>query len=117
MTYPQLLAIAQGSPGEAIAALEQLQAIPENLRQLLTQTPTNARQALEIAKTIDKDLDTQVQLWLVDYLQYSYWQQAANPKQLKTLEKAKQYLLAYVQPSLVWECTLLSLLETKESKR
>ena len=117
LTYPQLLAIAQGSPGEAIAALEQLQAIPENLRQLLTQTPTNARQALEIAKTIDKDLDTQVQLWLVDYLQYSYWQQAANSKQLKILEKAKQYLLAYVQPRLVWECTLLSLLETKELKR
>jgi DNA polymerase-3 subunit delta' len=117
LTYPQLLAIAQGSPGEAIAALEQLQAIPENLRQLLTQTPTNARQALEIAKTIDKDLDTQVQLWLVDYLQYSYWQQATNPKQLKILEKARQYLLAYVQPRLVWECTLLSLLETKELKR
>ena len=116
LTYPQLLAIAQGSPGEAIAALEQLQAIPENLRQLLTQTPTNARQALEIAKTIDKDLDTQVQLWLVDYLQYSYWQQAANSKQLKILEKAKQYLMAYVQPRLVWECTLLSLLETKEKK-
>ena len=117
LTYPQLLAIAQGSPGEAIAALEQLQAIPDNLKQLLTQTPTNARQALEIAKTIDKDLDTQVQLWLVDYLQYSYWQQAANSKQLKILEKAKQYLLAYVQPRLVWECTLLSLLETKELKR
>ena len=116
LTYPQLLAIAQGSPGEAIAALEQLQAIPENLRQLLTQTPTNARQALEIAKTIDKDLDTQVQLWLVDYLQYSYWQQAANSKQLKILEKAKQYLMAYVQPRLVWECTLLSLLETKGKK-
>ena len=116
LTYPQLLAIAQGSPGEAIAALEQLQAIPENLRQLLTQTPTNARQALEIAKTIDKDLDTQVQLWLVDYLQYSYWQQTANPKQLKILEKAKQYLMAYVQPRLVWECTLLSLLETKGKK-
>jgi DNA polymerase-3 subunit delta' len=116
LTYPQLLAIAQGSPGEAIAALEQLQAIPENLKQLLTQTPTNARQALEIAKTIDKDLDTQVQLWLVDYLQYSYWQQVANPKQLKILEKAKQYLMAYVQPRLVWECTLLSLLETKGKK-
>jgi len=117
LTYPQLLAIAQGSPGEAIAALEQLQAIPENLRQLLNQTPTNARQALEIAKTIDKDLDTQVQLWLVDYLQYSYWQQAAKPQQLKILEKAKQYLLAYVQPRLVWECTLLSLLETNEIKK
>lgn len=117
LSFPQLLAIAQGSPGEAIAALEQLKAIPENLKQLLTQTPTNARQALEIAKTIDKDLDTQVQLWLVDYLQYSYWQQAVNPKQLKILEKARQYLLAYVQPRLVWECTLLSLLETKDSKR
>ena len=117
LSFPQLLAIAQGSPGEAIAALEQLKAIPENLKQLLTQTQTNARQALEIAKTIDKDLDTQVQLWLVDYLQYSYWQQAVNPKQLKILEKARQYLLAYVQPRLVWECTLLSLLETKDSKR
>ncbi len=115
LNYPQLLEIAQGSPGEAILALEQLKSIPENLQQLLTKLPNNARQALEIAKTIDKELDTQVQLWLVDYLQYSYWQQTTNSTQLKILEKAKQYLLAYVQPRLVWECTFLSLLETKSS--
>lgn len=115
LNYPQLLAIAQGSPGEAILALEQLKSIPENLQQLLTKLPNNARQALEIAKTIDKELDTQVQLWLVDYLQYSYWQQTTNSNQLKILEKAKQYLLAYVQPRLVWECTFLSLLDTKAS--
>lgn len=116
LEHPQLLAIAQGSPGEAISAYEQLQAIPENLRQKLANPPINARQALEMAKTIDKELDTQVQLWLVDYLQYNYWQAEINSARLKILEKARQYLLAYVQPRLVWECTLLSLLEAQTAK-
>lgn len=116
LEHPQLLAIAQGSPGEAVSAYEQLQAIPENLRQKLAKPPVNARQALEMAKTIDKELDTQVQLWLVDYLQYSYWQTEINSARLKILEKTRQYLLAYVQPRLVWECTLLSLLEAPIAK-
>lgn len=107
-----VLAIAQGSPGEAIAAFEQLQAIPDTLLTQLSKLPNSPRKALELAKEIDKTLDTQAQLWLVDYLQHSYWQSRSSPGIIQQLEQARKYLLSYAQPRLVWEVTLLELSQT-----
>ncbi|MGK7876690.1 MAG: DNA polymerase III subunit delta' [Xenococcaceae cyanobacterium] len=107
LEHPALLAIAQGSPGEAIASLAQRQAIPEDLLGKLTQPPTSPRNALGLAKEIDKKLDTEAQLWLVDYLQYCYWHSWRQKSIIEQLEKARQFLLSYAQPRLVWECTLL----------
>jgi len=104
-----VLAIAQGSPGEAIAAFEQLQAIPDTLLAQLTKLPNSVRKALELAKEIDKTLDTEAQLWLVNYLQHSYWQSRSSPGIIQQLEQARKYLLSYAQPRLVWEVTLLEL--------
>lgn len=112
LQHPAILSIAAGSPGSAIAAYEQLQAIPQDLLQNLLQVPTSQRKALELAKQIDKDLDTEAQLWLVDYLQQSYWQQWYQPAMINQLEQTRKYLLAYAQPRLVWECTLLFLCQT-----
>jgi DNA polymerase-3 subunit delta' len=107
-----VLAIAQGSPGEAIAAFEQLQAIPEELLGQLTKLPNSPRKALELAKEIDKTLDTQAQLWLVQYLQHSYWQHQHQTGIIQQLEQARNYLLSYAQPRLVWEVTLLQLIQS-----
>lgn len=112
---PSILAIAQGSPGEAIAAFAQLQAIPETLLTEIIKLPKTARKALELAKEIDKTCDTEAQLWLVDYLQHCYWQQFLAKKirrsPLQQLENARKYLLNYAQPRLVWEVTLLELVQ------
>ena len=109
---PLVLAIAQGSPGEAKAASQQIQAIPSDLLQAVLEPP-NLNNALELARKIDKTLDTEAQLWLVDYLQHCYWQQFLVGKiqisPLPELEKARRYLLSYAQPRLVWEVTLLEL--------
>jgi DNA polymerase-3 subunit delta' len=104
-----ILAIAQGSPGEAITSYTQLQSIPLELLEQVKTQPKSARQALTLAKTIDKTLDTETQLWLVDYLQHCYWQHQPQPQIIQVLEQARKYLRAYVQPRLVWEVTLLSL--------
>ena len=109
LEHPELLAIAQGSPGEAIASFAQLQAIPQELLQKLTQPPRSPLEALALAKEIDKELDAQAQLWLVDYLQHFYWQNWRQKSIVEQLEKVRQYLLSYVQPRLVWECTLLEI--------
>ena len=113
-----VMAIAQGSPGEAIAAMQQLQAIPPELLQKVRQMPRSLRQALELAREIDKTLDTEAQLWLVEYLQHCYWQQqqktkAINKLPVELLERARQYLLSYAQPRLVWECTLMAMCQGK----
>lgn len=108
LAYPELLGMAQGSPGEAITSLARLQAIPEELRQQLADLPPTPLAALAMAKTIDSALDGPSQLWLIDYLQYTYWQKWQQKSLLDALEKARQCLLSYVQPRLVWECTLLA---------
>jgi DNA polymerase-3 subunit delta' len=104
-----LLAIAQGSPGEAIVAWQQLKSIPENLQQQLKSIPETPLQALELAKTITQVLDLPGQCWLVDYLQYHYWKQSPKRDLIDLLEKTRKHLLSYVNPRLVWECTLYQL--------
>jgi DNA polymerase-3 subunit delta' len=107
--HPELLAIAQGSPGVLFQAWEQMQSIPLELREKLQQPPANPLAAFELAKMVDNNLDSDGQLWLVDYLQYHYWHHYQQRPWLEVLEKARKYLLAYVQPRLVWESTLLAL--------
>ncbi|MDJ1169746.1 DNA polymerase III subunit delta' [Roseofilum sp. BLCC_M154] len=106
---PTVMALAQGSPGEAIAAFEQLQACPPEILQSLQHLPRTPRPLLELAKTIPQTLDTPTQLWLIGYLQQFYWQNHSSSQWLQPLEKARQALLSYVQPRLVWEVTLLAI--------
>lgn len=114
LQHSQILALAQGSPGQAIASWQQIQAIPPDLLSQLQSRPTSLRQALDLAREIDAALDSETQLWLVDYLQHCYWHLAENPVltevyPLKQLEQARRQLLSYVQPRLVWEVALMTL--------
>jgi DNA polymerase-3 subunit delta' len=113
LTHPEIIAIAQGSPGEAIAAWQKLQEIPSELLENLCQPPQSFRDALELARQVEKTLDTEAQLWLVDYLQHCYWQKfllgEIQRSPVEKLETARRYLLSYAQPRLVWEVTLIDL--------
>jgi DNA polymerase III subunit delta' len=122
----EVMAIAQGSPGRAIESWAQLQTMPPDLLSRLARPPTTLREALEMARDISQALDTEIQLWLIDYLQHRYWHTdywhtdycqtgtsgAPNAADLKSsdaiaiLEKARSYLLSFVQPRLAWEITL-----------
>ncbi len=106
---PELIGLAAGSPGAAIVLWEQLQSLPPDLLTGLSALPLSRRQALELAVRIDRDLDSTTQLWLLDYLQYSYWHQYHQSRLVEVLERSRSHLLAYVQPRLVWECALLGL--------
>jgi DNA polymerase-3 subunit delta' len=109
--HPEILALAQGSPGAAIASWQQLQTIPADVLQAATKLPGQSlRTVLELARQIDKTLDTEAQLWLVDYLQQFYWHSyLGNSTFLAHLEKARQALLRYAQPRLVWEVTFMAI--------
>ena len=106
------IAIAQGSPGQAISAWQKLQEIPSELLQQIENLPQNAIAIFQLAKAIDKELDTVTQIWLVSYLQHHYWQKYQNIDLMKQWEKTRQYLVSYVQPRLVWECTFSELLSS-----
>lgn len=107
INHPDIIGLSQGSPGEAIAAWEQLQTIPFELRQKLKKLPQNPLDALQLAKEITTELDNDSQLWLINYLQYTYWQTSQDRLFLEKLEVAKKQLLSYVQPRLVWDCLLI----------
>ena len=113
LQHSEVLRLAAGSPGEAIASWQQLQAIPPELLAAVKEIPKTLRKALELAREIDKTLDTEAQLWLVDYLQQCYWQQFVERKifesPVEKLEKARKCLLKYGQPRLVWEVTLMGM--------
>lgn len=109
LAHPEILQIAAGSPGNAIAAFKQLQNISSELLTQIKKLPANYRQALELGKKIDKELDSESQLWLIDYLQQCYWQEYHQTTIIEQLEKTRKQLLCYAQPRLVWECTFLEL--------
>jgi DNA polymerase-3 subunit delta' len=125
LQYPELLTMAQGSPGAAIAALRFYQSIPAELLQSTIHPPSSPRTALDLARQIAKILDIEQQLWLISYLQHTcwqnYWQHHTQPappqlstpvappiQWLQQLETARKHLAAYAQPRLVWEVTLLT---------
>ena len=109
LQHPTILNVAAGSPGEAINSYQQLQTIPSELLQIVSQPPKSYRNALELARKVDKELDTEAQLWLADYLQQTYWNNFRQSSIIQELEQAKKALRCYAQPRLVWECTFLSL--------
>lgn len=113
LQHADLLAMAQGSPGQAIAAWKQLQTIPPDITRALQSTPQNLQSALELGKQVSRDLDLESQLWLIEYLQHRFWQQARSPAVLEILEQARLYLRRFVQPQLVWEVTLIKLSECR----
>jgi DNA polymerase III subunit delta' len=108
LDHRQLLLMAQGSPGRAIQHWEKLQTIPAEVLASCQNPPTTPRDCLTLARQIDKALESDAQLWLLDYLQQQYWA-AGFTASLPPLEQAKTYLAQYVQPQLVWEVTLLKL--------
>ncbi|MEM8808007.1 MAG: DNA polymerase III subunit delta' [Cyanobacteria bacterium P01_G01_bin.38] len=109
---PAILTLAQGSPGAAIASWQQLQELPDGLLESVTRPLRSSREALEVARQITQTLDTEAQLWLLDYLQQHYWQQTLSAhvsNRLQKFEQSRKYLIRYVQPRLVWEVLMLQL--------
>ncbi|MBD2019582.1 AAA family ATPase [Leptolyngbya sp. FACHB-36] len=119
LQHADVLQLAQGSPGAAIAHWQQLQEIPPVLLQTATQRPRSYREALTLARQIDKTVAPENQLWLIDYLQQIHWQQCVEVDRgaevdrlpLTLLEQAKEHLMRNVQPRLVWEVTLLGMMQ------
>lgn len=118
LNFPQIMQLAQGSPGAAISHWQKLQEIPTELLQQVAQPARSYRDALALARQIHQAVELESQLWLIDFLQSQFWQDALPQLQmapaaivtrLKTLEKAREYLLQNVNPRLVWEVTLMGM--------
>ena len=106
---PQVLLLAQGSPGAAIAHWQMLQSLDPDLLRQCTECPRSDRAAMTLAKEIDRALDIEQQQWLVDYLQQHYWYNSGGLALIQILEETKRCLKHYVLPLLTWEVTWLDI--------
>ena len=98
---------AGGSPGQAIAHYNQLQSIPHDLLTKLSQFPTSALTAMQIAKEIDEQLEWHQQQELLNYLQHSWWHRYHDVALVEKAESAKSALNKMAASRLVWEIMLL----------
>ena len=107
LNNPTVMALAAGSPGQAIAYHNQLQLIPQSILNALLTPPTTPLQTIQISKEIEATLEFQQQLWLLDYLQQQWWSCLSSTDWLSKLELAKTAMLKSVSPRIVWDVTLL----------
>lgn len=113
MVHPELQALAAGSPGALLTHADQWQAVPQGLRERLASLPDHPADALALARDLTEALSGEQQLWLISWWQHHLWYQQGSSQRLHRLERLRSHLLAYVQPRLAWEVTLLDLLVTQ----
>lgn len=107
LSNPMVLSLAAGSPGQAIAHYEQLQSIRHEVLTQLLSPPTDALTAIQIAKEVDEQLEYHQQLWLLDYLQHSWWHCYHDVALAEKVESAKTAINKMVSSRLVWSNLLL----------
>lgn len=112
LTYPEIIEMAQGCPGNAIAAWNHLTRIEQIDPTLLSVFFSNqsTSQLLQVAKNISQKLDISSQLWLVDYWQYQLGKIHRNRKITEFFSRIKDSL-HLAQSQLVFEVCLLKLAE------
>ncbi len=108
----EIFNLANGSPGAFLKHLKAWRDMPEPLWPRLNTLPSNSLEALALARDLTECLDGEQQLWLIDWLQNHIWLQTNDPKILKRLERLRSQLLAFVQPRIAWEITLIELMNS-----
>ncbi|MEC8215501.1 MAG: DNA polymerase III subunit delta' [Cyanobacteriota bacterium] len=106
---PELLAMAAGSPGELMEHRRQRAGLPQEISGRLESMPDKPMEALALARDLCEALDTEQQLWLINWWQQQLWARGAGERQLQRLETLRRQLLSFVQPRLAWEVALLEL--------
>jgi DNA polymerase-3 subunit delta' len=107
---PELLDLAAGSPGALLLWRERWAELPPELLAQLQQLPGQPIDAMALAREVCEVLDTEQQLWLLQWWQWHLWRQQAKETVQKRLTKLRRHLLGHVQPRLAWEVALLDLI-------
>ena len=107
---PALVDLAAGSPGALLLWRERWAELPPELLAQLQQLPTQPLEALTLAREVCEALDTEQQLWLLQWWQWHLWRQQAQEPVQKRLTKLRRHLIGHVQPRLAWEVALLDLI-------
>ena len=105
----ELISFSDGSPGKYLSNIKYWVNISTALKDRLEIKLDNKVEILKLAKKITDELNIEQQLWLINFQQKIIWDNENNTNIVKKLEELRNQLLAYVQPRLAWEVTLLDL--------
>ncbi|KGG16810.1 MULTISPECIES: hypothetical protein [unclassified Prochlorococcus] len=105
----ELISISNGSPELLQNNLEFLEEIPESIWYKITNLPTEALDALFLAKEITETINSEEQICMINWMQQFYWLREKNILKVKRLEKLKIQLKSYVNSRIAWEVTLIEL--------
>jgi DNA polymerase-3 subunit delta' len=106
----ELHELAAGSPGALLEWRRRWQELPSVLLDQLQQQPESPLQALGLARDLSEALNTEQQLWLLQWWQLKLWRSGASAACIARLEQLRRQLQGHVQPRLAWEVALLDLL-------
>jgi len=106
---PELLELAEGSPGALLDHRRQWQSLPEGLADRLLALGPAPLESLALARDLSEALEGEQQLWLLGWWQLAGWRRRQDPQRWRRLERLRAQLLGHGQPRLAWEVALLEL--------
>ena len=106
---PELLELAEGSPGGLLDHRRQWQSLPEGLANRLLALGPDPLESLTLARDLSEALEGDQQLWLLGWWQLAGWRRRQDPLRWRRLERLRAQLLGHGQPRLAWEVALLEL--------
>jgi len=106
---PELLELAEGSPGALLDHRRQWQSLPEGLADRLLALGPDPLASLALARDLSEALEGEQQLWLLGWWQLAGWRRRQDPVRWRRLERLRAQLLGHGQPRLAWEVALLEL--------
>jgi DNA polymerase-3 subunit delta' len=106
---PELLELAEGSPGGLLAHRRQWHSLPEGLADRLLALGPDPLESLALARDLSEALEGEQQLWLLGWWQLAGWRRRPDPLRWRRLERLRAQLLGHGQPRLAWEVALLEL--------
>jgi DNA polymerase-3 subunit delta' len=106
---PELLELAEGSPGGLLDHRRQWQSLPDGLAARLLALGPDPLESLALARDLSEALEGEQQLWLLGWWQLAGWRRSHDPLRWRRLERLRAQLLGHGQPRLAWEVALLEL--------
>jgi len=106
----ELQELAAGSPGALLEWRRRWSELPAELLEQMQGLPRQPLEALGLARDLTEALDTEQQLWLLQWWQLHLWRQAGQRPVQQRLNVLRRHLLGHVQPRLAWEVALLDLM-------